>query len=145
MRGAVIHAPGDVRFETLDDPKSIKPTDAVIRTVATCVCGSDLWDFRGLNPVEEPHPMGHEYVGVVEDVGSEVTSVRPGQSVIGSFATSDNSCPNRLNGYQSNCLRREFMSTWPSTSASPTPTALSSPPTRCRTRSSSRACRRCRT
>ncbi|MGI5380102.1 zinc-dependent alcohol dehydrogenase family protein [Streptomyces sp. CA-251387] len=111
MRGAVIHAPGDVRFERLDDPKIIKPTDAVIRTVATCVCGSDLWDFRGLNPVEEPHPMGHEYVGIVEEVGSDVTSVRPGQFVVGSFATSDNSCPNCLNGYQSNCLRREFMST----------------------------------
>src|SRR4051812_47825295 len=63
MRGAVIHAPGDVRFETLDDPEITRPTDAIIRTVATCVCGSDLWPYRGAEPVDEPHPMGHEYVG----------------------------------------------------------------------------------
>lgn len=111
MRGAVIHAPGDVRFETLDDPKILKPTDAIIRTAVTCVCGSDLWPYRGLEPIGDPHPMGHEYVGFVEEVGSAVTSVRPGQFVVGSFATSDNTCPNCLNGFQSNCLHREFMGT----------------------------------
>ncbi|MEU2750987.1 zinc-dependent alcohol dehydrogenase family protein [Streptomyces collinus] len=111
MRGAVIHAPGDVRFENLDDPKIIEPTDAVIRTVATCVCGSDLWPYRGLEPVGDPHPMGHEYVGIVEEIGSEVTHVKPGQFVVGSFATSDNTCVNCLNGWQSSCLNREFMST----------------------------------
>ena len=94
MRGAVIHAPGDVRFENLDDPKIIKPTDAVIRTVATCVCGSDLWPYRGAEPIGDPHPMGHEYVGIVEEVGSEVANVKPGQFVVGSFATSDNTCAN---------------------------------------------------
>ncbi|GAA4054818.1 zinc-dependent alcohol dehydrogenase family protein [Actinomadura miaoliensis] len=111
MRGAVIHAPGDVRFEERDDPKIIEPTDAVIRTVATCVCGSDLWPYRGIEAVDEPHPMGHEYVGIVEEVGAEVTSVTPGQFVVGSFATSDNTCPNCRAGYQSSCLRREFMTT----------------------------------
>jgi threonine dehydrogenase-like Zn-dependent dehydrogenase len=111
MRGAVIYAPGDVRFEDVEAPRILKPTDAVIRTVATCVCGTDLWSYRGLSPVDDPHPMGHEYVGVVEEVGGEVTSVRPGQFVVGSFATSDNTCPNCRNGYQSACLRREFMST----------------------------------
>ncbi|TXS44656.1 zinc-dependent alcohol dehydrogenase family protein [Streptomyces sp. OR43] len=111
MRGAVIHAPGDVRFETLDDPKILHPTDAVIRTAVTCVCGSDLWPYRGLEPIGEPHPMGHEYVGFVEEVGSEVTSVKPGQFVVGSFATSDNTCANCRNGFQSNCLHRAFMST----------------------------------
>src|SRR3954447_18894920 len=111
MRGAVIHAPGDVRFETLDDPKILHPTDAVIRTAVTCVCGSDLWAYRGLEPIGDPHPMGHEYVGIVEEVGGEVTSVRPGQFVVGSFATSDNTCVNCRNGWQSNCLHREFMST----------------------------------
>ncbi|MFF5897619.1 zinc-dependent alcohol dehydrogenase family protein [Streptomyces argenteolus] len=110
MRGAVIHAPGDVRFETLDDPKILEPTDAIIRTALTCVCGSDLWPWRGLEPTGEAHPMGHEYVGFVEEVGSEVTSVRPGQFVVGSFATSDNTCANCRNGFQSNCLHREFMS-----------------------------------
>ncbi|WP_428951993.1 zinc-dependent alcohol dehydrogenase family protein [Streptomyces sp. cg35] len=111
MRGAVIHAPGDIRFETLEDPKILQPTDAVIRTAVTCVCGSDLWPYRGLEPTDEPHPMGHEYVGFVEEVGSEVTAVEPGQFVVGSFATSDNTCANCRNGFQSSCLHREFMST----------------------------------
>ncbi len=111
MRGAVIHAPGDVRCETLDDPKILHPTDAVIRTAVTCVCGSDLWPWRGLEPIGGAHPMGHEYVGFVEEVGAEVTSVRPGQFVVGSFATSDNTCPHCRNGFRSHCLRREFMST----------------------------------
>ncbi|WP_369394366.1 zinc-dependent alcohol dehydrogenase family protein [Streptomyces sp. CG1] len=111
MRGAVIHAPGDVRFETLADPKILEPTDAIIRTAVTCVCGSDLWPYRGLDTTDEAHPMGHEYVGFVEEVGSEVTAVRPGQFVVGSFATSDNTCANCRNGWQSNCLNREFMTT----------------------------------
>ncbi|WP_190161050.1 zinc-dependent alcohol dehydrogenase family protein [Streptomyces litmocidini] len=111
MRGAVIHAPGDVRFETLDDPKILHPTDAIIRTAITCVCGSDLWPYRGAEPIGDPHPMGHEYVGFVEEVGSEVTSVQPGQFVVGSFATSDNTCANCRNGFPSNCLHRKFMST----------------------------------
>lgn len=111
MRGAMIYAPGDIRFENLDDPKILHPTDAIIRTAVTCVCGSDLWPYRGAEPTAEPHPMGHEYVGFVEEVGSEVTSVKPGQFVVGSFATSDNTCANCRNGFQSNCLHREFMST----------------------------------
>lgn len=110
MRGAVIHAPGDVLFESLDDPKILHPADA-IRAAVSCVCGSDLWPYRGLEPVGDPHPMGHECVGFVEEVGSEVTSVKPGQFVVGSFATSDNTCANCRNGFQSNCLRREFMGT----------------------------------
>ncbi|WP_062356705.1 zinc-dependent alcohol dehydrogenase family protein [Herbidospora yilanensis] len=111
MRGAVIHAPGDIRFETLDDPRILHPTDAIIRTAVTCVCGSDLWPYRGAEPTDAPHPMGHEYVGFVEEVGSQVTAVKPGQFVIGSFATSDNTCANCRNGFPSNCLNREFMST----------------------------------
>ncbi|MFH9403779.1 zinc-dependent alcohol dehydrogenase family protein [Streptomyces sp. NPDC017638] len=110
MRGAVIHAPGDVRFESLDDPKLLHPTDAIIRTAVTCVCGSDLWPYRGAEPIGDPHPMGHEYVGFVEEVGSGVTAVKPGQFVVGSFATSDNTCANCKNGFQSSCLHREFMS-----------------------------------
>jgi threonine dehydrogenase-like Zn-dependent dehydrogenase len=109
MRGAVLHAPGDVRIEQLDDPKIIEPTDAVIRIAATCVCGSDLWDYRGINPVTGPTPMGHEYCGIVEEVGSEVTAIRPGQFVIGSFFASDNSCPHCRAGYQTSCQHREFV------------------------------------
>jgi threonine dehydrogenase-like Zn-dependent dehydrogenase len=111
MRGAVIHGPGDVRFETLDDPTILKPTDAIIRTAVTCVCGSDLWPWRGLDATDEAHPMGHEYVGFVTEVGAEVTAVRPGQFVVGSFAISDNTCANCRNGFQSNCRHLEFMST----------------------------------
>lgn len=75
------------------------------------MCGSDLWPYRGAEPIGDPHPMGHEYVGFVEEVGAEVTSVRPGQFVVGSFATSDNTCANCRNGFPSNCSHREFMST----------------------------------
>jgi threonine dehydrogenase-like Zn-dependent dehydrogenase len=107
MRGAVLHAPGDVRFEELDDPRILEPTDAVIRISATCVCGSDLWPYRGISPVEEPTPMGHEYCGIVEEVGGEVASIKPGQFVIGSFFASDNTCPHCRAGYQTSCQRKE--------------------------------------
>ncbi|MEV7192494.1 zinc-dependent alcohol dehydrogenase family protein [Streptomyces sp. NPDC093510] len=109
MRGAILYAPGDVRFEERADPKILKPTDAVIRTVATCVCGSDLWDYRGINPVEQPTPFGHEYVGIVEEIGADVATLQVGQFVVGSFFASDNTCPNCRNGYQTNCLHREFV------------------------------------
>jgi len=109
MKGAVLYAPGDVRFEERDDPTIVKPTDAIIRMSATCVCGSDLWPYRGFNPTAEPSPMGHEYCGIVEEVGREVTSVKPGQFVIGSFFASDNSCPICRAGYQSSCQHAEFV------------------------------------
>src|SRR4030081_258321 len=109
MKGAVLYAPGDVRFEECDDPRIIKPMDAIIRMSATCVCGSDLWPYRGATPVTQPTPMGHEYCGIVEEVGSAVTAVKPGQFVIGSFFASDNTCPNCQVGYQSSCQHREFV------------------------------------
>src|SRR5439155_13627414 len=109
MRGAVLYAPGDVRFEERDAPKIIEPTDAIIRMSATCVCGSDLWSYRGINPVIQPTPMGHEYCGIVEEVGRAVTKVKPGQFVIGSFFASDNTCPNCRAGYQSSCQHKEFV------------------------------------
>src|SRR3989442_2992435 len=106
MRGAVLYSAGDLRFEERDAPTIIKPTDAVIRMAATCVCGSDLWPYRGLQAVAEPTPMGHEYCGVVEEVGSAVRSLKPGQFVIGSFFASDNTCPHCRAGYQSSCQQR---------------------------------------
>ena len=109
MRGAVLYGPRDVRFEDRETPKIIEPTDAVLRIAATCVCGSDLWPYRGLQPIDAPTPMGHEYCGFVEEVGSAVKGLKTGQFVIGSFATSDNTCPNCQNGYQSSCMHREFM------------------------------------
>jgi len=105
----VLYGPRDVRFEDRETPRIEQPTDAVIRIAATCVCGSDLWPYRGLHPINGPTPMGHEYVGIVEEVGSAVKSVKPGQFVVGSFATSDNTCPNCKLGYQSSCVQREFM------------------------------------
>src|SRR6516225_421815 len=84
MKGAVLYGPRDVRFEEREAPKIEKPTDAVIRFSTTCVCGSDLWPYRGFQPVVQPTPMGHEYCGIVEEVGSAVKSVKPGQFVIGS-------------------------------------------------------------
>ena len=109
MRATVLHGPGDIRVETLDDPRILAPTDAVLRLSASCICGSDLWPYRGAQPVDQPTPMGHEYVGIVEEVGSAVKSVRKGQFVVGSFATSDNTCPHCALGYQSSCVNREFM------------------------------------
>jgi threonine dehydrogenase-like Zn-dependent dehydrogenase len=107
MRGAVLYAPGDVRVEERDDPKIIEPTDAIIRLSATCVCGSDLWPYRGIAPVDGPSPMGHEYVGIVQEVGSQVATIAPGEFVIGSFFASDNTCELCQAGYQSACLHRE--------------------------------------
>ena len=109
MRGTVLYGPGDIRFEERDAPKIVKPTDAVIRIAATCVCGSDLWPYRGLQPIDGRTPMGHEYCGIVEEVGGAVRSVKPGQFVIGSFSASDNTCPNCRVGYQSSCQHREFV------------------------------------
>src|SRR4051795_9179809 len=109
MRGAILYGPRDVRFEERPDPTIIEPTDAIIRMSASCVCGSDLWPYRGIQPIAEPTPMGHEYCGIVEEVGSNVKSVKPGQFVIGSFATSDNTCPNCRYGYQSSCVHREWI------------------------------------
>ncbi|MGS2615966.1 zinc-dependent alcohol dehydrogenase family protein [Micromonospora sp. LZ34] len=107
MRGAVLHAPGDVRVEEREDPRILVPTDAVIRLSATCICGSDLWPYRGVEAVSGPSPMGHEYVGVVQEIGSEVKNVKPGQFVVGSFFASDNTCPICRAGYQSSCIHRE--------------------------------------
>lgn len=111
MRGTVLYGPGDIRFEDRETPRIEQPTDAIIRIAATCVCGSDLWPYRGLQKINGPTPMGHEYCGIVEDVGRAVKSVKPGQFVIGSFFASDNTCPHCNYGYPSSCMHREFIST----------------------------------
>src|SRR2546423_14177065 len=111
MRGAVLYRPRDVRFEEREAPRIIEPTDAVVRLSATCICGSDLWPYRGINPVPQPTPMGHEYCGIVEEVGRAVTKIKAGQFVIGSFFASDNTCPNCQAGYQTSCQHKEIIST----------------------------------
>lgn len=109
MRGAMLYAPGDVRVEERPEPAIEQPTDAVIRLAATCVCGSDLWPYRGIERTRGPAPMGHEYAGIVEQVGSEVRLIRPGQFVVGSFFASDNTCEICRAGYQSSCVHRELI------------------------------------
>lgn len=104
MRGAVLYGPGDVRFEERADPTIVEATDAIIRLSASCICGSDLWPYRGIEPITQPTPMGHEYCGVVEETGSAVRNVKKGQFVVGSFFASDNSCPICRAGYQSRCV-----------------------------------------
>jgi threonine dehydrogenase-like Zn-dependent dehydrogenase len=104
MQGAVLYGPRDIRFVERADPTILAPTDAIIRLSATCVCGSDLWPYRGIAPISGPTPMGHEYCGIVEEVGSAVRAIRPGQFVVGSFMASDNSCPICQAGYQSRCV-----------------------------------------
>ena len=104
MRATVIHAPGDIRSETLADPVVTEPTDAVVRVLAACVCGSDLWPYRGENPVEEPHGIGHEHVGVVEAVGGEVTGVAVGDVVVAPFTWSCGRCAHCLAGVTTSCV-----------------------------------------
>ncbi len=109
MLATVLHGPRDIRCEQVAEPKILRPTDAVIRLAATCICGSDLWPYRGLNETAGPQAMGHEYCGIVEQVGGAVKTVRPGQFVVGSFCLSDNTCPHCRFGFQSSCEQREFM------------------------------------
>ncbi|GIG68817.1 zinc-dependent alcohol dehydrogenase family protein [Phytomonospora endophytica] len=109
MRAVIMHAPGDVRVEEVPDPVIVEPTDAVIRITATCICGSDLWPYRGVQKVDGPTPMGHEYTGVVEEIGSAVSGIKVGDVVVGSFVASDNTCEICRAGYQSRCVHQVMM------------------------------------
>ncbi|MFN8414648.1 MAG: alcohol dehydrogenase catalytic domain-containing protein [Anaerolineales bacterium] len=109
MKGTMLYGAHDVRFEERPDPQIIEPTDAIIKLSAACVCGSDLWPYRGIDKVKEPVAMGHEYCGIVEEVGSEVKHIKPGQFVVGSFFASDNTCEICKSGYQSSCIDRVGM------------------------------------
>jgi threonine dehydrogenase-like Zn-dependent dehydrogenase len=107
MKGAILYGPHDVRYEERQDPTIIEPTDAIVRMAATCVCGSDLWPYRGIDTPRQPTPMGHEYCGIVEAVGSAVRNIKPGQFAVGSFFASDNTCPICQAGYQSRCVNNQ--------------------------------------
>ena len=106
MRQVIMHAPGDVQVEDRDLPVLVEPTDAIIRISASCICGSDLWPYRGAEPVDH-QPMGHEYVGVVSEIGSEVYNIKVGDFVVGSFFASDNTCEICRAGYQSRCVHAQ--------------------------------------
>ena len=110
MQGTVLYGARDVRFEDRPEPSIVEPTDAIISLPATCICGSDLWPYRGIQATPSPVLMGHEYCGVVEEVGRGVTSLKRGQFVIGSFFASDNTCPHCQHGYQTSCQRFEPVS-----------------------------------
>lgn len=106
MRGVIMYAPGDVRVEERENPTIVEPTDAIIRLSASCICGSDLWPYRGAEPVDHT-PMGHEYVGIVTEIGDAVEHIRVGDFVVGSFFASDNTCEICRAGYQTHCVHRQ--------------------------------------
>ncbi|MBN1171669.1 MAG: zinc-dependent alcohol dehydrogenase family protein [Micromonosporaceae bacterium] len=105
MRATVIYGPRDIRLDEVPDPAIQRPTDAIVRVTAACVCGSDLWAYRGIEETRRPHRIGHEFVGVVEAVGAEVRSVLPGDFVIAPFAISDGTCQHCRNGITTSCDR----------------------------------------
>jgi threonine dehydrogenase-like Zn-dependent dehydrogenase len=107
MKGTMLYGPRDVRFEQRPDPTIVEPTNAIIKLSATCVCGSDLWPYRGIDTVTQPVPMGYEYAGIVQAVGREVKHIRPGQFVVGSFFAFDNICEICCSGYQTFCINRQ--------------------------------------
>jgi hypothetical protein len=104
VKATVIHAARDIRLEDVPDPRIQRPTDAVVRVVASCICGSDLWPYRGVRETTAPHPIGHEFVGVVEQVGADVSTVGVGDFVVAPFTISDGTCPLCLRGVQTSCL-----------------------------------------
>src|SRR5437763_598095 len=108
VRGVVMYSAGDIRVEEREDPKIIASTDAIIKLAATCICGSDLWPYRGVEPVNH-QAMGHEYVGVVEEIGSNVKTMKVGDFVVGSFVISDNTCEICQARYQSRCVHSAFV------------------------------------
>ncbi len=108
MRATLIHGARDVRVETVPDPSILQPTDAIVRIAATCVCGSDLWRYRGIVDVSTPVRIGHELVGYVEEVGAEVATVRKGDFVIAPFAISDGTCVHCRHGVHSSCVQGTF-------------------------------------
>ncbi|MFB7648916.1 alcohol dehydrogenase catalytic domain-containing protein [Streptomyces sp. NPDC056085] len=103
MRAAVMYGAGDVRVEERPDPKIVQPTDAVVRTLAACVCGSDLWPYRSMPAADTGRPMGHEFLGVVEETGGEVQGLKPGDLVVTPFTYSDNTCDYCAKGLHISC------------------------------------------
>ncbi len=108
MRATTIHGPFDIRLSDVPDPEVLRPTDALVRVQAACVCGSDLWPYRGINEVRPGTRIGHEFVGIVEQVGAEVTTLAPGQFVIAPFSYSDGTCVHCRAGMPSSCEHGGF-------------------------------------
>lgn len=108
MRATVMYGAGDVRVETLPDPTLLEPTDAIVRSVRACICGSDLHPYHSMPAMPAGASMGHELIGVVEEVGSAVTGFTRGDFVIVPFAFSDNTCPHCREGFHTACQRGGF-------------------------------------
>jgi threonine dehydrogenase-like Zn-dependent dehydrogenase len=108
MRAAVFHAPGDIRIESVPDPRIQEPTDAIVRITHTAICGSDLWFYRGQQEYQAGWRTGHEPMGVVEEVGSEVRHVKAGDRVMAGFAFSDGTCEHCRKGLQTSCVHGGF-------------------------------------
>lgn len=104
MLATTIHGPGDIRVEEVPDPTIKRPSDAIVKVVAGCVCGSDLWPYRGENPIQAGATIGHECIGVVEEVGADVARFKPGDFVIVPFCHCDNTCAHCRAGVQSACV-----------------------------------------
>ncbi|HEY5354656.1 MAG TPA: alcohol dehydrogenase catalytic domain-containing protein [Streptosporangiaceae bacterium] len=103
MRATVMYGAGDVRVEDVPDPVLREPTDAVVRVLRSCICGSDLWPYWSMPPSERGRPMGHEFLGVVEDTGADVPGLRAGDVVVAPFVWSDGTCDFCREGLQTSC------------------------------------------
>ncbi|MFB0627728.1 alcohol dehydrogenase catalytic domain-containing protein [Streptomyces sp. AB3(2024)] len=103
MRATFMYGPGDVRVENVPDPKIVEPTDAIVRITLACVCGSDLHPYHSMDKNDEGVPMGHEFLGVVEETGSAVTGLGRGDFVVSPFAYADNTCPICRDGFHTAC------------------------------------------
>src|SRR5439155_2975679 len=108
MRATVMYGAGDVRVETVPDPRLIESTDALVRVTSACICGSDLWPYQSMERTDVGRRMGHEFIGVVEDVGADVRTVRKGDLVVAPFAWSDGTCEFCRQGLQTSCLHGGF-------------------------------------
>src|SRR5690349_11714945 len=107
MRAAIFNGPRSITAGERPNPVIAEPTDAIVRVVLACVCGSDLWHYRGASAFE-PGPIGHEFIGIVDDVGAAVTEIAKGELVIAPFAFSDGTCPNCRNGITTSCMNGGF-------------------------------------
>src|SRR4029079_14537965 len=108
MKATIMYGAGDVRVESVKDPKILKPTDAIDRITSACICGSDLWPYKKMTRDKPGRLRGHEFIGIVEDVGSEVRTVKRGDLVVAPFAISDGTCEFCQEGLQTSCVHVEW-------------------------------------
>src|SRR5215218_5522810 len=108
MRATLMYAAGDVRVQDVPDPSIVEPTDAIVRVTSACICGSDLWPYADLERTETGRPMGHEAIGLVEDVGADVRNIKPGELVVMPFAFSDGTCAFCHEGLHTACVHGGF-------------------------------------